>query len=806
MIIPITNIEIFNNNEKRSNKILQEDLRSSAYEQMVNVLINNNPGSLYNWTWAQAVGIVQGGGIGTSGNPYVIEGINFTADSYAEYALEIINTDKYFELKSCFFYGNISEQTNGLYLSNVTNGIIHDNDFLYNVEGISAIFCTRNKIFRNDIREGYGPGGGDGDGIILEDSYYNEIHSNNIEHYSDFDYIAGMELIFCNHNQIWNNTINDTGKGLSLINCDNNSLRENFINRTSNNPALELRFSNNNTVYNNTMMRSRLNCGVDLFVSSNNNITLNTFKYNDLHGIHILSDSDNNNITENIIHNNNNTGAYITDLTSGNNSFWKNNFTKNGLHAYDNGMNNNWNISNIGNYWDNYTGYDTNGDGIGETPYTDIGGGAGAIDYHPIVPSNETQSGFWAISPVSIDNDWTWASNQPWCSGSGTFIKPFVIMNVSINAENSSSAFEIKNSDKFFVFNNCTFYNSTNDTTNFGAGFHLDNATHGIITTNNFSNNNGYGISVINSYNNSISGNIVKNNRYHGIYVDPCNNLTISNNFANDNEYCGIYLEDGTNITLYENFANDNNFYGIYLENCSEVIVIENMINDNSQYGIYLNNSDNNIIDGNTFNKNNIGIYLDYSDYNKVQNNVLTGHTIGIKEEANCVGNTFINNLDDSVDVSPPDDPFLLILIIALSVGGISAVSLFGILRIRKSNRIILEKETMIFNLKKQREEITEDDIVLSKEKHFCLVHKGVIKGYAFICPNCGAYYCLKCIEAIKEIENQCWSCQNVLDASKPVKKTDEESEIKAISANDTHTPNIEKKSIIKKETDNIEK
>jgi len=69
---------------------------------------------------------------------------------------------------------------------------------------------------------------------------------------------------------------------------------------------------------------------------------------------------------------------------------------------------------------------------------------------------------------------------------------------------------------------------------------------------------------------------------------------------------------------------------------------------------------------------------------------------------------------------------------------------------------------------------ITEGDISVSKEKHFCLVHRGPIKGLNFICPECGTYYCLNCLEAIKENENACWSCGKALDPTSPIKKPQE--------------------------------
>ncbi len=64
---------------------------------------------------------------------------------------------------------------------------------------------------------------------------------------------------------------------------------------------------------------------------------------------------------------------------------------------------------------------------------------------------------------------------------------------------------------------------------------------------------------------------------------------------------------------------------------------------------------------------------------------------------------------------------------------------------------------------------VTEEEISISKEKRTCLVCKGGIGGINFMCNDCGAYYCFKCYSALTELENACWSCNGVLDRSKPV-------------------------------------
>jgi hypothetical protein len=67
---------------------------------------------------------------------------------------------------------------------------------------------------------------------------------------------------------------------------------------------------------------------------------------------------------------------------------WKNNFISNGINAYDPGENEwsfDWygDIPIAGNYWDDYQGIDSNGDGFGDTAY-EIEGGS-SVDSYPLI-------------------------------------------------------------------------------------------------------------------------------------------------------------------------------------------------------------------------------------------------------------------------------------------------------------------------------------------------------------------------------------------------------------------------------------
>ena len=66
--------------------------------------------------------------------------------------------------------------------------------------------------------------------------------------------------------------------------------------------------------------------------------------------------------------------------------------------------------------------------------------------------------------------------------------------------------------------------------------------------------------------------------------------------------------------------------------------------------------------------------------------------------------------------------------------------------------------------------QLTEEEISISKEKKICLVCKNEISRENYICPECKAFYCLKCSHALTNLENACWVCFTPFDESKPFK------------------------------------
>ena len=191
------------------------------------------------------------------------------------------------------------------------------------------------------------------------------------------------------HCNISNNNASNNYYGIWLYGSSNNNLRNNTAN------------SNQNGIY--------------LSSSSNNNLTSNTANSNDNYGIVLAAKSNNNPLTSNTANSNNN--DYGIWLSSYNNIIY-NNYFNNTNNAWDGG-NNVWNTTktagtNIiggpylgGNYWSDYAGKDTDGDGLGDTllPYSSSGNIQTGGDWHPLVQVGFAPPNITSFAPPSPVND-----------------------------------------------------------------------------------------------------------------------------------------------------------------------------------------------------------------------------------------------------------------------------------------------------------------------------------------------------------------------------------------------------------------
>jgi len=101
--------------------------------------------------------------------------------------------------------------------------------------------------------------------------------------------------------------------------------------------------------------------------------------------------------------------------------------------------------------------------------------------------------------------------------------------------------------------------------------------------------------------------------------------------------------------------------------------------------------------------------------------------------------------------------------------------------KMRSKKELEIESDLFRF-IKNKPKEITEEEVSISKEKKICLVCKGKVGGFNFVCNECGAFYCDNCVKSLIELENMCWVCNTPFDESKPSKpyeKEDKELELK---------------------------
>ncbi len=263
--------------------------------------------------------------------------------------------------------------------------IIKNNSMFYNKNGILLSGCigsiiSENKAYFNSIRgiaiwsgsndnniSGNFLSNNEDEGIESHDSHYNQIHNNTLSH-NPIGIRMGQSL----YNIILSNKIHDNDEGITFMDgSKNNTISNNFI---INNKAIGINIDEED---------------------ADNQTILNNIIENNTIGIKI-SDSKNNIILSNKIHNNDEYGIFVDKHLEPhldpveNNLIYKNNFTNpTGINAIDNGINNRWDNGILGNYWDNYSGKDTDDDGIGDTPYI--------IDI-----ANETKDNFplWWDPPV----------------------------------------------------------------------------------------------------------------------------------------------------------------------------------------------------------------------------------------------------------------------------------------------------------------------------------------------------------------------------------------------------------------------
>lgn len=256
-----------------------------------------------------------------------------------------------------------------IFMQYCSDNIIENNKMYGNRNGVFMRYSDNIRIKDNDMGNMFQSS------VWLMHSDNNIIENNNIYGENAYE----IELEASDDNRISNNTISKADTAIILYRgSQGNTINGNDIENTYGD-SIEVQVADNNIIYSNEINGSRIK-GIYLYSANNNIIKGNNITNSSDYGIYIGSGSNNLIYGNCFYYNHGSTDSYNSSH----------------VQAYDDGTNNSWNSSTIGNYWRDWRGSDSDNDGIVDEPYI-IDGSSGAKDYYPLTKAQPIPELSWIV-------------------------------------------------------------------------------------------------------------------------------------------------------------------------------------------------------------------------------------------------------------------------------------------------------------------------------------------------------------------------------------------------------------------------
>jgi parallel beta-helix repeat protein len=244
---------------------------------------------------------------------------------------------------------------------------------------------------------------------------------------------------------------------------------------------------------------------------------------------------------------------------------------------------------------------------------------------------------------------------SPYVSGLGTYVSPYYITDLWIDAGNNGSGLKIMNTNISLKISDVNVINSGSNEPEHDAGIYLE------------------GCENVDIYNCKIF-----NNQY-GIMIKDCLDIYIKRCFAVSNSKDGFFLWDSVDCVIEHNMAAHNNDNGfVVLQSYQNAVVFNDLIQNT--YGIYMMSSSENRIGYN--------IICNHQMDDILQNNSTNNEVYSNSHRCDWIDMQVpVLNFPGDSSVPAPQNNTIIIIVIGVSVGVvvIAGITIFVVVRRRRA-------------------------------------------------------------------------------------------------------------------------